>query len=255
MKTSRYNNLVVQTPEGVRFTHQLASPVVRFIALAVDIAIIWTLMSLVGTAVTLMQWISYDFAMAFYILLYFVFNIGYFILLEMLWRGQTIGKKMLRLRVQDMHGLKLQPNQLVLRNLLRFVDSLPMFYFLGGAFALMSKRSQRLGDLAAGTVVVRVPDLALPQLSELSENHYNSFREHPRLEALLRQRVPPEESELAFQALRRRDEMEPVARARLFRELATHLREQVKFPEELTASISDEQYVRNCVDSIYRAAK
>lgn len=255
MKTSRYNNLVVQTPEGVQFTNQLASPVSRCIALAVDIAIILTVMSLVGTLVALMQWVSYDFAMAFYTLLYFVFNIGYFILLEMLWRGQTIGKRMMRLRVQDMHGLKLQPAQLVLRNLLRFVDSLPVLYFLGGAFAVLSKRSQRLGDLAAGTVVVRLPELALPVLNELSKNHFNSFREHPRLEALLRQRVPPEEAELALQSLRRRDEIDPIARTRLFRELAAHLRERVKFPEEITASMSDEQYVRNCVDSIYRAAK
>jgi uncharacterized RDD family membrane protein YckC len=255
MSTSRYNNLVVQTPEGIQFTNQLASPVSRCIALVVDLAIIWMVMSLVGTLVALMQWVSHDFAMAFYILLYFVFNIGYFILLEMLWRGQTIGKRMMRLRVQDMHGLKLQPAQLVLRNLLRFVDSLPVLYFLGGAFAVLSKRSQRLGDLAAGTVVVRLPDLALPVLSELSENHFNSFREHPRLEALLRQRVPPQQAELALQSLRRRDEIEPNARARLFRELAAHLQRQVQFPAESTTSMSDEQYVRNCVDSIYRAAK
>ena len=255
MTSDRYNNLVVQTPEGVQFTHQLASPVSRCIALAVDLTVISTAMSLVGVVVTLMQWVSYDFAMAFSILLYFVFNIGYFILLEMLWRGQTIGKRMMRLRVQDMHGLKLQPAQLVLRNLLRFVDSLPVLYFLGGACALLSRRSQRLGDIAAGTVVVRLPDLALPDLGEISENQFNSFREHPRLEALLRQRVPPEEAELALQSLRRRNEIEPLARARLFHELAAHLQQQVEFPAEITASMSDEQYVRNCVDSIYRAAR
>ncbi len=255
MNISRYDKLVVQTPEGIQFTNQLASPVIRFIALAVDLAVIWTVLTLISVVAALMQWVSYDFAMAFYILLYFVLNIGYFILLELLWRGQTIGKRMMRLRVQDMHGLKLQPSQLVLRNLLRFVDSLPFLYFFGGGFALLSKRSQRLGDLAAGTVVVRLPELELPKLSELTESAYNSFREHPRLEALLRQRVPPEEAELALQALRRRDEMDPVARARLYRTIADHLRGQVEFPEEITTTMSDEQYVRNCVDSIYRAAK
>jgi len=249
---SRYNELIVQTPEGIRFANQLASPVVRFIALAVDIAIIWTVLSLISVIITLMQWVSYDLAAAFYTLLYFVFTIGYFILLEMLWRGQTIGKRMLGLRVQDMHGLKLQPPQLVLRNLLRFVDSLPVLYFLGGSFALLNKRSQRLGDIAAGTVVVRLPRVELPNLGELSENPYNSFRQFPRLEALLRQRVPPEEAELAVQSLRRRDEMDPLARNRLYRQLADHLRKRVPFPQEITTSMSDEQYVRNCVDSIYR---
>lgn len=255
MKNKRYNYVVVQTPEGVTFTSQLASPVSRFIALAVDIGVIWTAMSFVGISVTLLQWVSYDFAMAFYILLYFTFNLGYFILLEMIWRGQTIGKRMMRLRVQDVHGLKLQPAQLVLRNLLRFVDSLPVLYFVGGTASLLSPRSQRLGDLAAGTIVVRIPQLEPPVLSELSENSFNSFREHPRLEALLRQRVPPEEAELALQSLRRRNEMEPLARTRLFRELAEHLREKVRFPEELHESMSDEQYVRNCVDTLYRAAR
>lgn len=255
MSLSRYNELVVQTPEGVQFRNQLASPVARVIALAVDVTIVWTLMSLVSVIVALMQWVSYDFAAAFYILIYFVFSLGYFILLEMVMRGQTVGKRLMRLRVQDMNGLKLQPSQLILRNLLRFVDSLPFLYFFGGVCALLSRRSQRLGDLAAGTVVVRLPDFELPELSELGEDQYNSFRDHPRLEALLRQRVPADEAELALQSLRRREEMDPVARTRLYRELADYLREQVKFPEEITESMSDERYVRNCVDSIYRAAK
>ncbi len=251
---TRFNTLVVQTPEGVQFSYRLASPVIRVIALSIDLALVWMALSLVSVILILMEWVSVDLAWALYTLLYFVANIGYFILLEMIWRGQTIGKRMMRLRVQDMHGLKLQPSQLILRNLLRFVDSLPVLYFLGGFSALLSRHSQRLGDIAAGTVVVRLPETALPELGALSESTYNSFREHPRLEALLRQRVPPEEAELALQSLQRRDEMDPMARARLFRELAGHLRGRVAFPEAIAAAISDEQYVRNCVDSLFRGA-
>lgn len=253
--SARFNELVIQTPEGVRFVHQLASPVVRFLALTLDMMIIWTLMTVLSVVVALMQWISYDFAAAFSILLYFVLSIGYFILLEIVWRGRTVGKRMLRLKVMDAHGLKLQPSQLVLRNLLRFVDSLPFLYFMGGACAVLNKRSQRLGDLAAGTVVVRIPEIQTPDLSEVSEKIYNSFRDHPRLEALLRQRVDAEQAEMALQALRRREEMEPVARAKLYRKMAAYFRELVAFPEESTASMSDEQYLRNCVDSIYRVAQ
>lgn len=252
---TRYHTLVVQTPEGVAFTHRLASPVVRFVALFIDLAIIWMTLSLLSSITLLMEWVSWDLAWAFSILLYFALSIGYFILLEMLWRGQTIGKRMMRLRVQDMYGLKLKPAQLILRNLLRFVDSLPLLYFFGGAFALLSRYSQRLGDVAAGTVVVRLPEAALPELSEVGELAYNSFREHPRLEALLRQRVPPEEAELALQSLQRRDEMDAAARARLFRELAALLRGRVAFPDEIVTTISDEQYVRNCVDSLFRPAR
>lgn len=251
----RFNELVIQTPEGIQFVHQLASPVSRFIALAVDFVTVTTLISLLSFSVTLLGVISPDFAMAFHVLLYFILSIGYFILLEMGWRGQTLGKRMMRLRVMDSNGLKLSPSQLILRNLLRFVDSLPVLYFMGGVCALISKRSQRLGDLAAGTVVIRVPNLDPPVLTGVVGNFYNSFHDHPRLEALLRQRIPPEPSAIALQALRRRNEMDPIQRARLFSELAAYFRNQVAFPEESTKAMSDEQYIRNCVDTLYRAAR
>ena len=251
----RYNELVIQTPEGVQFVHPLASPVARLLALAVDLSIISALMSGLSVLVFLMQWVSADLAGAFSVLLYFALNIGYFIVMETVWRGQTVGKRMLRLRVLDAHGLKLQSSQLILRNLLRFVDSLPVLYFVGGSCALLNPRSQRLGDLAAGTVVVRIAEIQPPVLSEANETMYNSFREHPRLEAQLRQRVVPEESQIAVQALRRREEMDPAARAQLFHALAESFKEQAAFPESTTASMSDEHYVRNCVDTIYRGAK
>ena len=252
---SRFNSLVIQTPEGVQFVHQLASPVARFIAVTVDTFAIWTLMSILSVSVALLGLISADIAVAFNVLLYFFVSIGYYILLEMVWRGQTLGKRMMKLRVIDANGLKLKPSQFVLRNLLRFVDSLPVLYFVGGFCALVSPRSQRLGDLAAGTVVVRLPELQPPVLSEVMGSVYNSFRDHPRLEALLRQRISPDQSALALQALHRRDEMDSVSRARLFKQLVAAFREQVQFPEDVTAAMSDEQYIRNCVDTIYRVAK
>lgn len=252
---ARFNQLVIQTPEGVRFVHQLASPVARFIAVAVDTMAIWSLLSILSVSVALLGWISADIAMAFNILLYFVISISYYILLEMAWCGQTLGKRMMRLRVIDANGLKLRPSQFVLRNLLRFVDGLPILYFVGGLCALISRRSQRLGDLAAGTVVVRVSERHAPELSEVLGSVYNSFREHPRLEALLRQRVSPDQSAIALHALHRRGEMDAVARVRLFTQLAAHFREQVQFPADITAAMSDEQYIRNCVDTIYRVAK
>lgn len=251
----RFNQLIIQTPEGVQFVHQLASPVVRFIALAVDLSVISAVFSILSVSVALLGWISSDLAGAFSIILYFVVSIGYFMVLELVWRGQTLGKRFLKLRVMDAAGLKLSPNQIILRNLLRFVDSIPVLYFLGGLVALLSARSQRLGDMAAGTVVVRVPEIEPPEIAGILGTHYNSFRDHPRLEALLRQRVPPEQSSIALEALRRRDEMDSVQRNRLYSELANYFREQVTFPEDVTLSMSDEQYLRNCIDTIYRVAK
>lgn len=251
MTETRYNELLIRTPEGVEFVYQLASPVVRCLALFMDFAVIWGLMSVLSVVVTLMQWVSYDFAIAFYTLLYFNLSIGYFILLEIVWRGQTIGKRMFRLRVLDANGLKLKASQLVMRNLLRFVDSLPFLYTVGGLFAVLNAKSQRLGDLAAGTIVVRISERQQPSLSELDDKRFNSFRDHPRAEALLRQKIPPEQAEIALQALRRRDEMDARARARLYRELADSFRSLVAFPDEVTRTLSDEQYLRNCVDTLY----
>ena len=81
--------------------------------------------------------------------------IGYGIGCEYFWKGQTLGKWMLGLRVMDMTGLELQFSQVVIRNLLRIFDQLPAWGLVGGVAMLASKHRQRLGDLAAGTVVIR----------------------------------------------------------------------------------------------------
>jgi len=253
--SERPYRLTIVTPEGVSFEYQLATPVVRFLALAVDISVIYTLMTALAVAVVLLGWVSGDLARAFFVILYFALGIGYFIFLEVIWRGQTLGKKLFRLRVADSSGLKLQTSQLVIRNLLRFVDSLPVLYFFGGAWAILSRRSQRLGDIAAGTVVLRLPAIKSPDLGQVSAQVYNSFRDYPRLEAVLRQAVSPELAETSLQALQRRDDIEPAARMALYSRLADRLRELVQFPDEIAASLSDEQYIRNCVDTIYRVAK
>src|SRR5207302_7547713 len=148
----------------------------------------------------------------------------------------------------DADGLHLQFNQIVTRNLLRFVDSLPLFYFLGGVVCWLNPKCQRLGDLAANTIVVRNPPLAEPDLDQLLAGKFNSLRQYPHLAARLRQRTSPAEAAIVVHALLRRDDFEPVARVELFGDLATHFRAKVEFPSEATDGIADEQYLRNVVD-------
>lgn len=253
MERSRSHLLVIETPEGVRFTLPLASPAARFLSLTVDIMIIYGLLIALSVIAGLTGFLSNQLSGVVMILGYFLISIGYFLACEWLWRGQTVGKRMFNLRVVDAKGLRLQNDQIILRNLLRFVDSLPFVYFLGGTVSLLSRQSQRLGDIAAGTVVVRQLPHSQPDLSRLSDNHFNSLRSHPHLEALLRQRVSPELSQIAFQALLRRDQLEARARIKLFAELASELKSLATLPEEITYGVPDEQYVRNCVESIYRA--
>ena len=77
---------------------------------------------------------------------YFALSIGYPIVTEWFWRGQTIGKRMFGIRVMDVQGLRLQFSQIAIRNLLRFVDSLPLFYVVGGITCLLTRHYQRLGE-------------------------------------------------------------------------------------------------------------
>ena len=253
MLKAKQNVLLIKTPEGIVFSLLLAGPVVRFLAWVIDLACIAAILTVAGRALLLFQILSADLAYAVLTLAYFLISIGYGIVTELYWRGQTIGKRLLRLRVMDEQGLRLQPSQIVIRNLLRAVDMIPGFYLVGGVACLVSWHAQRLGDFAANTIVVRHPKVVEPDLDQLLADKFNSFREHPHLAARLRQRVSPQEAGVALRALLRRDELDPRARVELFDEAAAYFRAIVEFPQEATFGLTDEQYVRNVVDVLFRS--
>jgi uncharacterized RDD family membrane protein YckC len=246
------SHLRIRTPEGIVFAYPLAGPIVRCMAWAIDFVVISAISQGVAMLCLLTAAVSFDFAAALITLSYFVVSIGYGVVTEWAWRGQTIGKRMLRLRVMDAQGLRLQFHQVLLRNLLRFVDVLPVSYMVGGCACLLSRKAQRLGDLAASTVVIHHSRYAEPDLDQLLAGKFNSLRQHPHLEARLRQRVSPEETRLALQALVRRDELDPTARVAIFADLADHFKGMVTFPPESVEAMPDEQYVRNVVDILFR---
>lgn len=255
MNASWTSTLTIRTPEGVVFALQLANPVTRFLAWATDFGCIMAIVSVLGIVMRVLDGINADLSRALSVLVFFAAQIGYGFFCEWLWRGQTVGKRMLRLRVVDAYGLRLQFSQVVIRNLLRSVDMLPAFYLVGGVATLVSTRSQRLGDLAANTVVVRSPRIEQPDLEQLLAGKFNSLRSYPHLEARLRQKISPIEASIALQAILRRDEFEALARARLFARLGEHFRSLVEFPPESVENITDEQYLRNVVDTIFRSRK
>jgi hypothetical protein len=82
--------------------------------------------------------------------------------------------------------------------LLRVVDLLPACYLVGGVACLLSRRAQRLGDLAANTIVVRSRQPPAPDLDQLLAGKFNSLRDYPHLAARLVQRVTPPEAYLAL---------------------------------------------------------
>jgi uncharacterized RDD family membrane protein YckC len=252
LNAARSSTLAIRTPEGVLFALQLASPVTRFLAWVVDVACVTTMLWLIRLAFLLLGFAFLDFVRAASVLAFFAAQIGYGLFCEWVWRGQTLGKRLLRLRVVDADGLRLQFSQVVIRNLLRAVDMLPAFYLAGGLAALVSARTQRLGDLAANTVVIRSPHFEQPDLEQVLAGKFNSLRGFPHLEARLRQRISPLEASIALQALLRREEFEPRARAELFARLAGHFRSLVEFPPDAVEAITDEQYLRNVIDTVFR---
>ncbi len=249
------NSLQIRTPEGIVFSVPLAGPVVRSLAWVVDLACIAVATGIAGTVAGALGAISLDLAGAVSMVIYFTVSIGYGIATEWLLRGQTIGKRLLHLRVIDSRGLKLQFSQVAIRNLLRFFDSLPIFYLVGGAACFINGKYQRLGDFAANTVVIRDSEAADPDVDKLVAGKFNSLRGYPHLTARLRQQTTPQEAAIALQALMRRDEFAPDARIELFREIAGHFRSIVEFPEEAVYGIADEQYIRNVVDILFRENK
>src|SRR5262245_56164418 len=146
MKERRTATLDIATPEGVTFSLPLAGPVTRSVACFVD----YLAMSAAWSAITILLipllFVSVDMGFGLMLVLQFAFIETARMVMELLWRGQTVGKKILGLRVMDERGLKLLPSQVVLRNLMRAVDMLPAFYAVGGAVAFFSSRAQRLGD-------------------------------------------------------------------------------------------------------------
>jgi len=252
MITNKTNTLIIKTPEGIEFSLLLAGPITRFLAWSIDLGTIIATISILNVVFAILGALSRDLAMAANIIGFFIISIGYGILTEWYWHGQTLGKRLLRLRVMDEQGLRLQLSQIIIRNLLRFIDSLPALYLVGGVVCLLSTRAQRLGDFAANTIVVWSPRIVEPDLNQLLEGKYNSFREYPHLEARLRQYVTPLEAQIAVESIVRRNDLDPGARIELFRDLSGHFKSIVSFPQEATDGISDEQYIRNVVEALFR---
>lgn len=251
MNTDRTHLHRVRTPEGVTFSVRLASPVLRGTAFMIDWAVVSVSWGVIGMGLSLLHLLGRDVAGMVLTVGYFVFSQGYSIATEWLWRGQTVGKRVMRLRVTDARGLRLSFAQVVLRNLLRFVDGLPVFYLVGGLAALFSRRAQRLGDLAADTLVVWEPPEPEPDFAALRGDKYNSLRPHTPAVARLRQVVTPVEARAVWSAVARREQFEPVARVALFAELAAYLKKVAAAPAEATDGVTDEQFVRNVVDVLY----
>jgi uncharacterized RDD family membrane protein YckC len=142
------------TPERIVFQYPLAGPFHRFGAYLIDLAI-WLLLVVVASIVSLVLALGSASGIGLFLVAYFVLTWGYGATCEGLFNGQTLGKRIVGIRVVSDRGVPITGAQAVLRNLVGAVDGLiPFFYLLGLASMVLTRRFQRLGDLAAGTMVV-----------------------------------------------------------------------------------------------------
>ena len=160
-------NLSIQTPEQVGFQYTLGGLGTRATAFLLDTAFRVLLTLSIFSVVTLltqalpsvsptdfMADLSGNWIMAIGILAYGVVDLGYFLLFEAMWSGQTPGKRLQKLRVIRINGRPIGWLESSIRNILRAVDILAGFYPLGLIVIFLSKHSQRIGDYVAGTVVI-----------------------------------------------------------------------------------------------------
>ncbi len=181
--------LIIETPERVPLEFALASIGNRFLAVAIDhffqflsmFLIAWVFLSIAGYSSSdvvdapealLAQ--APKWTIAILIVIVFLIFAGYFILFEWLWNGQTPGKRLLKLRVIRDDGRPLTLWEAIARNLLRIADAAPGFvlpvYSIGLIVIFLSDRDQRIGDIFAGTVVIRERTDEAPTFAETFSN-------------------------------------------------------------------------------------
>ena len=151
-------NYRVNTPEAVVIDYEVAGIATRFLASIIDLFFIgcWgTTLLIAGGLIASNGRLAQDIAVIVILTGGFLLIWGYFIVFETIWQGQTPGKRTLKIRVLKTSGYPITFSDAVIRNLVRFVDLLPGFYGVGLVTMFFSPQARRLGDYAAGTVVVR----------------------------------------------------------------------------------------------------
>src|SRR5207247_9965127 len=153
------SELVVATPERVSFDYQVAGLATRGIAQAVDLLILaFVLAGVYVAAIAVGAFGLNAVAWLIAILGTLVVVFGYHWTCEAFWSGQTVGKKVFRLRAVGDRGEPMTFGQAGIRNIVRLVDFLPYAYGIGLVVLFVNGRGKRLGDLAAGTIVVKDSD-------------------------------------------------------------------------------------------------
>jgi len=238
------DKLTIETPEQMPLEFAIAGIGSRFLALAVDtliqfgvgIALLIALSVLGISAVALGLrgqglWLLAAFGFIVFLLMF-----GYFAIFEIVWNGQTPGKRLVGVRAVNETGRPLTPAEAIGRNLLRIVDQLPAFYAVGIVVALLNEKNKRLGDFIAGSVVVRESSLKeIKPIWHTSQSAVDAAAARPRVSTVT---ISIEELALIDAFLHRRDDLTADVRSRMAAEILTQL--QPKLAPDARARMSTE---------------
>jgi uncharacterized RDD family membrane protein YckC len=230
---SSADKLIIQTPEQTSLEFPLAGIGSRFLALAIDYLLqaagYWVLAMIAIAAFSLAAFTQRVglWTAAALVFVAFAMQVGYFTLFEAIWNGQTPGKRWTHLRVIKDSGRPISAYDAILRNLLRIVDMLPSLYAVGLVTMLISSENKRIGDYAAGTVVVHEKPL----------EGLDSVWNHPAaradvLPAMQVTQLNVEELRLVETFLDRRQSLAPDVRWSMARQIAAQLGHRLNIPAE-----------------------
>jgi uncharacterized RDD family membrane protein YckC len=256
-------SVTIETPEHVELQFLLAGIGARFLAYAMDrfiqacliVSLAFSVLliiialervvpvveALTGVAKSLGQWL-----IAAGILVYGLISLGYFILFEYLWNGATPGKRSLYIRVIRGDGRRLSFLDAAVRNILRFVDILGDVYPLGLAVMFADSRHRRLGDLAAGTLVVMENPIGKPALQELP---LEAVEADPEVRWVTAQ-MAPEDRLLVVRFLSRREGLDQMRRDALAQGICDRLYRKA---QKTLSPISHPETVLESIETLYRA--
>jgi uncharacterized RDD family membrane protein YckC len=229
------DKLTIETPEQTALDFAVAGVGSRFIAVAIDI-LIQTSVAIVfafGGGYSIMEltdrWPkSGVWAGAILLLIFFLLYFGYYATFEIIWNGQTPGKRFAKIRVIKDSGRPLTPAESIGRNLMRIVDWMPSLYAVGVVTMLCNKQNKRLGDLLVGSLVVRESTFADVRPAWESATDPTFATLGPMGAAAL----TPDEAALIESYLQRRLDLDPTVRYRMADDIFTRLRSKLTIPSD-----------------------
>jgi len=233
--------LDVRTPESIAFSYELAGLGSRFLAVLLDLIVQLVILGLLlwgffeigihapHTAAKapvkgdISEKVIANILIGFVSAVVFLIFFGYFILFEWLWNGQTPGKRALGIRAIRDGGYSLDFSASLVRNLIRVAEATLGFYVVACVLAVLSPENKRLGDLAAGTIVVR--DQRMDSPADLLQ----AVRSEPVYASTAY--VSGDERSIVKRFLERRYDLSPERRAELAHRIAERIRPRL--PDDL----------------------